>query len=62
MASGVEGFPDILPNEADEETSSRSMDAEVKIIGKLLRMLAEVELPARKRIMAYLSDRYLGEQ
>ena len=49
----------LLP-EPDEEASTRSMDTELKIIGKLLRMLAEVELPARKRIMVYLNDRYLG--
>lgn len=48
---------DLLPPD-EEETGTRRMDEEVKAISAILRLLADLEEPAKERIIAYVSDRF----
>ncbi len=45
-------------SEPDDETPSRKMDAELRQLSAMLRMLAEMEPPARSRVVAYLASRF----
>lgn len=50
------------PDEPEEDVGSdRSMDKEVRLMGRLVRMLNEVEEPARNRVVAWLSARYFDQ-
>jgi len=50
------------PDEPEEDAGSdRSMDKEVRLMGRLVRMLNEVEGPARKRVVAWLAARFAEE-
>lgn len=50
----------VLDDEEAEATSSRQQDPELRVIGKIIRTLNDLDEPARGRVMAYLSDRYYG--
>lgn len=42
----------------DEAQVARRMDPELRTLGALLRMIENLEEPARGRVVAYLSSRY----
>lgn len=48
------------PNDtaAEEETGSRKMDGELRVIGQMLRLLDDLDNRARARVVYYLSCRY----
>ncbi len=48
--------------EDDTGTSRRSMDAELRILGAIIRTLNEVEEPAQSRIVAYIANRYAADK
>lgn len=49
-------------DEADvDEGTRRRLDPELRVLGAIIRLLDEVELPARNRIVAYLAARFEGE-
>lgn len=47
------------PDQAGEENqSTRRMDHELRIMGTMLRLLDELDEPARGRVVRWLQDRY----
>lgn len=48
--------------EDDEPDTDRRMDPEVRVMGKLLRTLDELEEPAKGRVVAWLSSRYANDK
>lgn len=44
--------------EADE---GRRMDAELKVMGAIMRLLDKVEEPAQTRIVSYINSRYTAK-
>jgi hypothetical protein len=49
---------DKLIPEPEEEEAGRGMDPEVRAIGRILRLLNDIEEPARSRVIAYLYSRF----
>jgi hypothetical protein len=52
---------DTEPDTEDTATSNRRLDPELRCIGQILRLLEELEEPAKGRVMTYLSARYQGK-
>ena len=44
------------------ESQGRRMDAELRVIGAILRLLTEIDEPARARVVTYLTSRYDDER
>lgn len=47
---------DVEPDE--DATDTRRMDGELRTLGQILRLLNDMEPPARARVVAYLSSRF----
>ena len=43
---------------AEEATSGRRMDPELKVLGAMIRLLDELDEPARGRAVTWLASRY----
>ena len=50
--------PELIEEAENESGTGRSMDAEIKVMGKIIRILDDLDEPAKTRIMAYLAARY----
>lgn len=48
----------LTDEQAEEEASTRRMDPELRVLGQIMRQLADVGPDAAKRIMQYLGARY----
>ena len=46
------------PEEPPDEGGTRAMDPEIRVMGKLVRILDEIDEPARRRVVAWLADRF----
>lgn len=58
MASIAEHLDKANNAEPEEEASSRAMDPELRIMGKILRLLDDLQPPAKARAVAYIYSRY----
>lgn len=54
----AEDLIDNLVRDDDETTTSRRTDPELLILGRIIRELDAVDLDARRRIVAFLADRF----
>jgi hypothetical protein len=50
----------VTPPEPEADEGRQRTDPELLILGRILRLLNDVEEPGRTRIMAYLSSRFNG--
>lgn len=54
-----EELPEVESQEGEEATEERRrMDPEIRCLGEIMRTLDKLEVPARERIVAFISSRY----
>lgn len=46
------------PEIESDDDSSRKMDPEIRTIGRIIKLLDDVEEQGRSRVVAYLASRY----
>lgn len=57
LPNAPEHLMPLMQQEEEEQTPSRQMDEEIRLISQIVRSLSRVSPMARARIMTYISDR-----